>query len=205
MDERKLKTKKSYEAISNLYQQDFEKDSEGFELIDLAIELLKRKDGSNLKVVDLGSGPGNVIDYLLSHKLADARIEAVDFTDRFIEQLKAKYSDKNNIRIVNSEILDYLKAQSNSSVELFIASYSIIHIPDEEINDLFKEIFRVLVKGGVFVMSVHKGDYKGLENEPYWTQSDTRLKTTETLENYMNYFTEKELTERLAEAQFNIL
>ena len=45
------------------------------------------------------------------------------------------------------------------------AGFSIIHIPDEEVDGLFQDIYDLLVPGGLFYMSSHEGHHKGMEIE----------------------------------------
>jgi len=205
MDERKQKTRLNYNVIAPLYTQDFEKDNVGSDLIQEALQILRKQNLSDIKIVDLGTGPGNAIDYLIDNNLLNSFIEGVDFSDTFIEFLKKKYFNKANIKITNSEIVEYINDQIDNTVNMFIANFSIIHIPDEQIDSLFNDIHRVLKNTGLFIMSVHKGTYKGLEEEPYKTLKDSRLKTQGTLQTYMNYFTEDELIQRLSEVGFKII
>ncbi|MEP7103953.1 MAG: methyltransferase domain-containing protein [Candidatus Dojkabacteria bacterium] len=201
MDKKRAKTKDDYSKIAGLYFEDFGNDFDNFEAVDLFIELLKRRHLENREILDLGSGPGNYIKYLYDNNLKN--ITAVEFVPEFCEILKERFKD-NSLKIVKEEMLTYLKTLDANSVGSIIAGFSIIHIPDEEVDELFKEIKRILVKNGLFLMSGHKGTFKGFEEEPYLTSQDPRLKVSEKLETYTNYFTEEELKERIEKVGLKI-
>ncbi len=203
MDKRKLISKKDYFNIYKLYTEDYGKDNENFELIDKAISLLKQRNMSSDLVIDLGSGPGNVVDYLYKYDIKN--IIAVDYLSEFVIFLKDKYKAIPSIQIKNEDMTDFLKNNPDDNNGLIVASYSLIHIPDEEIDELLQNIYRSLKPQGLFVFSVFKGTNKGLEIEPYQLQKDPRLKTDTKLEVYMNYFTEDEIRSRLGKVGFKIL
>jgi hypothetical protein len=117
--------------------------------------------------------------------------------------ISSKYKEK--IGVDCEDMVSYLERTKTGSVGAYIANYSIIHIPDEEIDSLFKNIQRTLTSGGLFLMSCHEGTFKGMEQEPYQQQRDERIQTDEKLAIYMNYFTEEELRERIENAGLKIL
>ncbi|KKR33823.1 MAG: Methyltransferase [Candidatus Gottesmanbacteria bacterium GW2011_GWC2_39_8] len=203
MDRRKTVTIYTYSAIHNLYTEDFGKDREHFYLIDEGLKLYLERKLDKYPVIDLGSGPGTVVDFI-SEKCPGVSITALDITPEFCEKLKEKFKNNTHIEIVNQDMVDYLKNTKEESVGMIIANYSIIHIPDEEVDGLLSTIKKSLVKGGVFIMSVHEGIFKGLEQDPYQVQRDVRLRTEAKLEVYVNYFRKEELEERLKKAGFTM-
>jgi SAM-dependent methyltransferase len=200
--DRKTKTQKNYSAIAPLYTQDFERDWENFELIKEAIDLIEPYRKPIHKIVDLGSGPGNVVDYLLGEGIEN--IEAVDITDEFINYLSEKYHNRPEISVVHADMVVHVAGLTNESIALFTAGYSIIHIPDEELDRLFQNMYRSLIPHGIAVMSLYKGTEKKMETNPYFIKQDKRLTSHDPIESYMNYLTEKELRERLLHAGFSI-
>lgn len=202
MDKRKLLTQNDYSKIYKLYSADFEKDYEHFEIIDEVIGLLSKNKLSDKPMVDLGSGPGTVSDYLYNKGIKN--ITAVDFTEEFCEFLKEKYKNK-SIKVVKSDITEFVVNQITNSIASYFANFSLIHIPDEEIDPIFKSISRSLLPGGMFVMVCFKGKFKGLEKEPYQAQNDKRLSINKELSLYMNYFTETELVRRVKSAGLEVL
>lgn len=203
MNTNKMLTMQDYSSIYKLYADDYGKDYKHFDLIDKSIQIITQRNLLKYQTIDLGTGPGNVTDYLLSKNISN--IVAVDFSPEFVGLLKNKYKGNCNINVVCHDMLEFLKQTKSDSASLIIASFSIIHVIDEEVDELFKEIQRVLVSGGLFVMSCFKGKFKGIEKEPYQTQNDKRLNVEKPLELYMNYFTENELQKRNEKANLKII
>lgn len=203
-DTRKQQTQKNYDGIAELYAADFENDNRGFD--SLINPLVSNLDENNLEnaVVDLGTGPGNVVDYLLKLGIKN-KIIGVDFAKKFCDNSIIKYSNKPQVDIVFDDFVDYVSKQPNDSISAYISSYSIIHIPDEEIDGLFKNIERSLQKNGMAAFLVYEGTQKGMEQEPYQKEGDPRLKITETLESYSNCFEIEELKERLTKVGLKII
>ena len=205
MDIRKKHTQKTYSVIHNLYTEDFGKNYENFHFVDDLLKLIKLPKLQKYPIVDLGTGPGNVVDYILKKEESLSSIIAVDFEKNFYEKLKKKYLKVNNVKVVHEDMLEFTARQTNNSVGAYIASYSLIHIPDFEIDELFLFINRSLVEKGLFLFSCYRGTDKKLEQEPYQVFRDTRLQHEGILLIYMNYFTEHELRERLRKAGMDIL
>lgn len=204
MDTKRQKTKETYNAIAKVYTEDFGKDNEHFDIfIDRLISDLKSLDQTKM-VIDLGSGPGNVIDYLLSHNISNP-ITAVELSDAFAEILQTKFKTSEQVRVIHGDMIKYVESLPSKSVAAYIANYSIIHIPDNEIEKLFRELKRTLVRNGIFTFSVWGGTEKGMQPEPYQVQRDSRLDHPEKLESYMNNFTEIELKKRLEAQGFKVL
>lgn len=136
MDIRKTLTQKNYSVIAELYIEDFEKNYENFHFIDDLLKLITLHKLEEYSVVDLGSGPGTVIDYILKKGKNRSSLVAVDFNQFFCGRMNKKYIQKKNIKIVHEDIVDFTKRQKTQSIGAYIASYSIIHIPDGEIDEL---------------------------------------------------------------------
>jgi SAM-dependent methyltransferase len=200
-DQRKLATQKDYSKICRMYADDFGTDRDHFDYIDQAIKLIKERELDLLPVIDLGCGSGVVTDYLVEQGLQN--IIAVDLTPEFCKMIEAKHSYK--VKVICGDMVETVRNQKPSSVASYFASFSIIHIPDEELDGLLANISQSLAFGGSFVMSCHKGTFKGMEQEPYQTQKDSRLTEKEELSAYMNYFTEEELTNRISKAGMKII
>lgn len=200
-DNRKIQTQKDYGTISDMYHADFGSDTEHFDLIDNALIFLEAHGLKDTAVVDLGSGSGVVTTYLLEKGFKN--ITAVDLTPEFCEIITRKHG--NNVDVICEDMTQYLRESKTSSIGGYFANYSIIHVPDEEVDQLFTDIKRTLVLGGLFLMSCHKGTFKGMEQEPYQQQKDTRLTSDKKLETYMNYFTEEELKNRINKAGLKII
>ena len=193
----KKHTQKTYSVIADLYTHDFEKDYGNFHFIDQFLKLIQFHKLKQYPFVDLGTGPGTVIDYVLKRQHLLSSITGVDFGKKFCERLVKKYMKFNRIKIVCEDMVDFTARQKNNSVGSYVASYSLIHLPDLEIDELFLFIQRSLVKNGLFLFSCYRGTKKELEQERYQVIRDLRLHHDEPLMVFMNYFTESEIKRRL--------
>jgi SAM-dependent methyltransferase len=206
MDTRKKQTQQNYNEIAQLYTEDFGTKIIFFDkfLDPLAINL--RKNNLIKSVIDLGSGSGNVIDYLIKLGVENKMI-AIDFSKRFCNILKKKYRKNKNIKVVYKDFVDYVAKQKDDSVSAYVSNYSTIHVLDEEIDYLMKNIYRSLEKEGLVVFSVYEGNKKGMELEPYQLNKDPRFKTKvkKTLSSYMNNFTKEEIKKMFISVGFKIV
>lgn len=204
MDIRKQQTQKNYNEITQLYTEDFGEIQYFFdEFFDPLVSNLTQNNLKNT-VVDLGTGPGNVVDYLLKFDIKN-KIIGVEFAQEFCNKLKIKYSDKPQVDIVCDDFVDYVAKQPADSISAYVANYSIIHIPNEEINDLFKNIQKSLQRNGMIAFSLWEGEKKGMRQEPYQIENDQRLRTNSFLESYINDFTKKEIEKILKKVGLKII
>jgi 2-polyprenyl-3-methyl-5-hydroxy-6-metoxy-1,4-benzoquinol methylase len=200
-DPRKRKTQQDYAVIEDMYTKDFENDREHFELVDKAILLLKKNNLTGLPVFDMGSGPGEITDYLLENGFTN--ITAVDFAEPFCKVIKTKHHEK--VNVVCEDMLHTVQNRPSDSVAAYFFNYSLMHIPVEEGAELLANVSRTLLPNGICMISCFKGTFKGMEQEPYQSQNDARLSHSERLETYMQYFTEDELTEILHQAGLEVV
>lgn len=204
MDLRKVSTQNNYAKVAQLYAQDFGEDQEHFDrFIKNTVELITNRNLTG-EIIDLGSGPGNVIDYLLEFSLKN-QLVALDFVPEMIEMLMTKYKKYPSIRVIEKDMNTYIQELDDQSVAAHIANYSVIHLLDDEVDAFFGNIHRTLQYQGLFTFSVFKGSNKGMEPEPYQQENDHRLQVTEKLESYLNNFTENELQESLVKVGLQIL
>lgn len=195
----RLSTKKDYESIEPLYRQDFEYYKDHFEVLDEFANLVKKNDGK--KILDIGCGHGTVIWHLRPQGFD---FTAVDFVHAHCEYVRKKYQ----IKVYEADIVGWLPEFSKSQPEIFdgiTANFSLIHIPDDELAAVLKELADLLKERGYFVLSVYEGTEKKMELEPYQAEHDQRLNTSERLESYMNYFSLNELKGRLKRAGFSTI
>jgi len=202
MDARKIKTQTNYSVISNLYANDFAKDFYHFEILDQMLAEMKKRKTEEERIVDLGSGHGPVIEYILAKR--QFNITAVDLSPEFCQILYRKYKRK-SVKVECTDMVEYVKNLPDNSIGAFTANYAIIHIPDEEIDLFYKNLSNKLLPKGLLMASFYEGVFKGITQEPYQKLKDPRLFFDGKLEVYLNYFTITELKERLGKAGFNIL
>jgi ubiquinone/menaquinone biosynthesis C-methylase UbiE len=147
---RKQKIKKAYDIASEEYAKKcfFELYDKPLDrkLYDLFYERIVNKG----PVLEIGCGPGEIANYL---KMRGLDIIGVDISDKMIEQAK-KLNPFIDFRVGDVFHLDF----KDKSVAGVVSAYLIVNF---ELNDLakaFKEIQRVMMKQGHFLLSFHAGN-----------------------------------------------
>ncbi|MEW9679313.1 methyltransferase domain-containing protein [Pseudomonas sp. TE50-2] len=95
---------------------------------------------AQLKILDLGCGPGSMIPYLRQFKRA--KIYGVDISPAFIEMAKERYQGV-DFRVGDAEVLPY----PSDMFDVVLCSGMLHHIPD--LHQVFVEVRRVLKPGGL--------------------------------------------------------
>ncbi len=116
-------------------------------------EILRRfsgEIGDRGPVWDLGCGPGQTAKYL---KDLGVEISGLDLSEKLLEQARAMHP---GIRFRRGNILE-LDCE-NDSVAGAVAFYAIVHFTGEQVATAFREVFRVLKPGGIFLLAYHVGD-----------------------------------------------
>lgn len=115
-------------------------------------ELLKQfaaAVGSRRTVLDLGCGPGHTTAHLTSLGLVAT---GVDLSPKMIKWAAAKFPQSNFV------VGDFLAlADESSSSGGMVAFYCIVHLSPAQLAPAFSEMIRVLVDGGVLLLSFHVG------------------------------------------------
>lgn len=109
------------------------------------------------------------------------RVTSIDLSKKCIDTARKNFSGIEFLQMDMSE-MDF----ENESFDVINAFYSIIHIPDEKINELFNDFNRILVKNGKIAITVHTGDFYGYyyENEiPVFYRTYTRADLEKLLDN----------------------
>ncbi len=98
---------------------------------------------------DFGCGPGQTTQYL--RKLG-IEISGLDLSEKLIEQATIIHP---GITFRKGNILDL--EFENESIAGIVAFYAIVHFSHDQLQKAFREIFRVLQPGGVFLFTFHIG------------------------------------------------
>jgi SAM-dependent methyltransferase len=150
MDQDLNKIQSTYDTVAKQYAEAFFKEHEKKPM---DCEMLRRfalEIGDRLPVWDFGCGPGQTVQYL---KDLGVEIAGLDLSEKILEQAKASYP---GICFQKGNMLD-LKFE-NDSLAGVVAFYSIVHFSEEQVGIAFREIFRVLQPGGIFLLTFHIGD-----------------------------------------------
>jgi ubiquinone/menaquinone biosynthesis C-methylase UbiE len=143
------KIENAYDAIAGEWAEAFagehEKKPKDRELLDrFAHEIGNRKP-----VWDFGCGPGNTTKYLQDRGI---EISGLDLSEKMLEQARAISPQ---IHFRKGDILAL--AFEDETLAGVVAFYAIIHFTGEQVRTAFREVFRVLKRGGIFFLTYHVG------------------------------------------------
>ncbi|WP_062263706.1 class I SAM-dependent DNA methyltransferase [Endozoicomonas arenosclerae] len=131
---------KDYEqAIAdNIYNGNLERPS----LIAMLPELAGKQ------VLDLGCGPGVYAEYLIEQ---GATVTAVDASQAMVDIVREKFGE--GVRAYAQDLSQGLPEEQNASYDVIICPLTVHYI--EDVSVLFRDVKRLLKKGGVFIFSTH--------------------------------------------------
>ncbi len=116
-------------------------------------EILRRfsqEIGHRKPVWDFGCGPGQTADYL---KNLGLEISGLDLSEGILEQARSIHPE---IHFQKGNILALEFA--TDSIAGVVAFYAVAHFTKEQVGLAFREVFRVLQPGGVFLLTYHVGE-----------------------------------------------
>jgi SAM-dependent methyltransferase len=97
---------------------------------------------------DMGCGPGQVARYLYDHGLRP--VLGVDLSPEMVRQARMLSPE------IPFEQGDMLKLEALDQAWAGIAAfYAIIHFPRQQVVDVLRELRRVLIPGGLLLLSIH--------------------------------------------------
>lgn len=187
-DELRKKVMNNYDLIANQYTNEYGKIIEDKEIIDKLISLLN----NNSKVIDLGGGPGQLTNYLISNKI-DAT--CYDFSINMKNNALKLYP---NIPYIVDDIVNIKEHFNNKTQDAVIALYSLFHIPKNEMNNLLVDINNILKKDGYFLLTIQLGNGEYFVDEPYLNEEGKNCL-------YMNYYSKEEIETLLTNNNFKII
>ncbi len=116
-------------------------------------EILRRfahEIGDRRPVWDFGCGPGQTTKYL---KDLGIEISGLDLSGKILEQARTLHPE---INFRKGNILDV--EFDDDSIAGVVAFYAIVHWTEEQVERAFREVFRVLQPGGIFLFTYHIGE-----------------------------------------------
>jgi len=115
-------------------------------------EILRRfsmEIGDKKPIWDLGCGPGQTTKYL---KDLGIEISGLDLSEKILEQARTIHPE---IHFRKGNILEL--EFDDDSIGGVVAFYAIVHFTEEQVEIAFREAFRVLQPGGIFLFTFHIG------------------------------------------------
>ena len=109
------------------------------------------------RILDLGCGDGILGRFLLK-QYPNAQITFVDFSEPMLEAAKKQLGAESQASIVKADFSSNSWIESIDSqqpVDIVVSGFAIHHLTDNRKKDLYKEVFNLLSRGGVFLNLEH--------------------------------------------------
>ncbi len=111
-------------------------------------ELIPFDKGQDIKVLDLGSGPGGLSELALE-MYPRANVHAFDLTEEMLllcQERLSKYEGR-----VTFQQGDYKRDTVGSGYDVVLAGLTLHHLTDEERKSVFQVIYEALSEDGIFI------------------------------------------------------
>jgi SAM-dependent methyltransferase len=142
-------TQAGYDAVSQEYAERFKDEMNDKPFDRDCLDRLAREVGDLGPICDLGCGPGQIARYL--HRQG-VKTLGVDLSTKMVEEAQRLNPE---IHFHPGDMLA-LPDEDNSWGGI-AAFYCILHIPREQVLDALREMKRVLIPGGVLLVTFHIG------------------------------------------------
>lgn len=158
-------TRVSYDTVAVSYADHMREALGGAPYVRAALALFAEKarlasgDGGPVAVADVGCGPGHVTAHLGELGL-DA--SGIDLSPAMVEVARREYPGV-RFEVGSMTELDL----PDASVAGLLAFWSLVHIPDSALPEVFAQFRRVLRPGGPLTVGFHVGEGSRLKSEGY--------------------------------------
>ncbi len=144
-----------------------------------ALELIHFTATTPIDVLDLGAGTGLFSKHVFE-KYPDAKFLLYDLADKMIEVAKDRF--RSYPQQFEFYIGDYRTLQIAHEYDLVISSLSIHHLDDKDKHKLFRSIYDILRKPGIFInIDQIRGETSFLQ-DLYWNHWLAQVKRAESSE-----------------------
>ncbi len=144
------KIERLYDSVAREYAEHFTGEHEKKPRDQVVLKRLAHLIGERGPVWDLGCGPGQTTRHL--HELG-IDISGLDLSARLLEEARARHPEV-HFQKGNLLALDF----KDNTIAAAVAFYAIVHFDDAQVRQAFREVFRVLQPGGLFLLTYHIGN-----------------------------------------------
>jgi len=139
-----------YDTVAKKYAETFSGEHEKKPKDQEILHRFSQEIGDRRPVWDFGCGPGQTTKYL---KNLGIEISGLDLSEKILEEARAVHPE---IHFRRGNILEL--EFNNDSLAGVVAFYAVVHFTEEQVGVAFREIFRVLQPGGIFLFTYHIGE-----------------------------------------------
>ncbi len=144
------KVANEYDLVAEEYAATFTGEHEKKPKDQEVLHRFSKEIGGRRPVWDFGCGPGQTTKYL---KDLGIEISGLDLSEKILEEARKIHPE---IHFRKGNILDL--EFENDTIAGVVAFYAIVHFAEEQVVTAFREIFRVLQPGGIFLFTYHIGE-----------------------------------------------
>lgn len=177
-------TIKAYNEISEIYNKMYNDVSRNSKNRNEFLRLLKPQS----HILDLGCGHGKDIGIFLEENF---QVTGIDLCDAFIKMTSNKYPQANILK----QDIRYPEFEDNYFDAIW-ASASILHVPRNQVDETFNNIYKILKPKGIFYSSFQIGSDENIKSKLYGGKSRKR---------YFAQYSGKELENKISKAGFEII
>jgi SAM-dependent methyltransferase len=140
---------RQYDAVAAEYAAAFSGEHERKPLDGEALRRFAGALAGGQPVWDLGCGPGQTAKFL---KDLGVEVSGLDLSERILEEARALHP---GIPFRRGDLLELECA--GDTLAGAVAFYAIVHFTREQVGTAFREVFRALRPGGLFLLTFHVG------------------------------------------------
>ena len=123
--------------------------------IEVMLKIVQQWCPNPQTILDLGCGDG-VLGRAVWDEYPDAQISFVDFSGPMLDALKNKLGEESSAIIIKADFSKPKWPENlNGPFDLVLSGFAIHHQPDGRKQQLYKEIYEILAKTGVFLNLEH--------------------------------------------------
>ncbi len=123
------------------------------------------------RILDLGSGAGRLLD-LVKAARPSGKFVAVDFSSTMLEALRKQFGSDQSVTIIENDLSGTLPQLGE--FDAVVSSFAIHHLVHERKRELYREVFHLLVPGGVFCNLEHVASPTAICINSFWPNSSSR-------------------------------
>jgi len=144
------KVESLYDTVAKEYAETFSGEHEKKPKDQEILYRFSQEIGDRRPVWDFGCGPGQTTNYL---KNLGVEISGLDLSGKVLDQARTIHPG------IHFKKGNVLKLEfGNDSIAGVVAFYAIVHFTEEQVGIAFRQVFRVLQPGGIFLFTYHVGE-----------------------------------------------
>ena len=141
---------RTYDAVAVEYAEKFSGEHEKKPKDQAILQRFSKEIDARRPVWDLGCGPGHTAKHL---KSLGTDISGLDISEKMLAQARTNHPEI-NFRKGNILELDF----DDDVIAGIVAFYAMVHFSKDQVEIAFREVFRVLQPGGLFLFTYHIGE-----------------------------------------------